>query len=157
MRFGIVAFTVTLIELFNNGVIAQNEFEIITCDEGVELCNTSNEDVNFTNYTEDPNTGTVEQEGKFRNYDGEIDHLQGLQDWVLESGGEINKIKMYEFEPGNNGIISSEDIKKDELIIFIPHDVLITKQVAEQSLIVKYLYQNGLLDPAETLHDRLLL
>ena len=56
--------------------------------------------------------------------------MKGLQDWVLESGGEINKIEMYEFEPGNNGIVSKEDIKKDELIVYIPHEVLVTKKDA---------------------------
>ena len=76
---------------------------------------------------------------------------------MLESGGEINKIKIHEFEPGNNGVVSTEEIKQGEIVIYVPHSVLIKKQDAEKSDIVQDLYRYGLAKPQDTKHDRLLL
>ena len=42
MKFGFAVFTITLVELLNNGVIGQNDFEIITIDEGFEACDMDN-------------------------------------------------------------------------------------------------------------------
>ena len=60
---------------------------------------------------------------------------------IFEVGGEINKVEVYEFEPGNNGVVATEDISIGELICFIPLEVLITLEMAEKSPIVKFLYE----------------
>ena len=34
------------------------------------------------------------------------DHLQCLKDQVIQAGGEINKIDVHEYSPGNNGMVA---------------------------------------------------
>ena len=45
---------------------------------------------------------------------------------IIEHGGEINKVDVKEFEPGNNEMIATEDITQGDLIAFIPDDMLLT-------------------------------
>ena len=43
-----------------------------------------------------------------------------LLEELLEAGGELNKLKVHEFSPGNNGLVATEDIKAGEIACFIP-------------------------------------
>ena len=57
----------------------------------------------------------------------------------------MNKVKIHEFEPGNNGIVATEDIKADELICFIPEELFVTVRMGHDTPIVKYLFEKGYL------------
>ena len=46
----------------------------------------------------------------------------------MSFGGEINKLKLYEFWPGNNGLVATENIAKGELLVYIPREMLITRE-----------------------------
>ena len=41
-------------------------------------------------------------------------------------GGELNKVKLNEVEPGNNEMIATEDIATGDLIAFIPDQMVLT-------------------------------
>ena len=50
----------------------------------------------------------------------------------MELDGQINKVEMYEFEPGNNGMIATEDIDIGDLICYVPDDFFISSILAEE-------------------------
>ena len=45
---------------------------------------------------------------------------------LTELGGELNKVKLNEVEPGNNEMIATEDIATGDLIAFIPDQMVLT-------------------------------
>ena len=57
---------------------------------------------------------------------GKRDHMQCLIEQVQAYGGEINKVKLKEYSPGNNGMIATEDIKEGDLIAYIPRELMLT-------------------------------
>ena len=54
------------------------------------------------------------------------DRIQCLVEQVIEYGGETNKLSVFEFSPGNNGFVATEDIAIGELVTYIPFDLLMT-------------------------------
>ena len=49
-----------------------------------------------------------------------------LSKWLKDLGGELNKVKINEIEPGNREMIATEDITTGDLIAFIPDEMLLT-------------------------------
>ena len=46
--------------------------------------------------------------------------MQCLRDSVLKYGGVINGTKVHEFEPGNNGMIATQDIENGRVVYIVP-------------------------------------
>ena len=40
--------------------------------------------------------------------------------WMLKGGAKLNKIKLHYYGKNNRGIIATEDIQKDEVLLFVP-------------------------------------
>ena len=59
-----------------------------------------------------------------------------LAEQIIKHGGEINKLEMREIWPGNNGLVAKEDIKMGEVLMYIPPQMLISWENAQQSEIV---------------------
>ena len=48
---------------------------------------------------------------------------------VLSIGGIDERMDFHEFEPGFRGVVATEDIPEGDLIMFVPEDFLITKNL----------------------------
>ena len=60
-------------------------------------------------------------------------------------GGEFNKVRLVEIEPGNNDFIAIEDIAKGDVIAYIPSDMLMTRnEAAANSPTFKFVEENQL-------------
>ena len=53
-------------------------------------------------------------------------HLESLHSLIMDHDGVLNKIRIHEFEKGNNGIVAEEDIDAGEIIIYVPRELCIT-------------------------------
>ena len=47
---------------------------------------------------------------------------------------------------GNNGMIATEDIEIDDVVVFIPDEMLMTLDIVKQSRTVQFLYENDFID-----------
>ena len=56
----------------------------------------------------------------------------------------IGSTDPHEFDGGYRGMVATEDIKKGDLIVYIPHAYLITKTVARTSPNVQILVEKGI-------------
>ena len=67
-----------------------------------------------------------------------------MLEWLQKEGGELNKSDLHEFNPGNYGIIATEDIKEGELVAFIPRALKMTKKEARKSENAQYLIKKNI-------------
>ena len=58
--------------------------------------------------------------------------MLNLQKWLLSVGGELNKVMIHEFEPGNNEYVATDDITEGELIGYIPREMFLTFEDAKR-------------------------
>ena len=60
------------------------------------------------------------------------------------TGGYINKLEVVQIHVGNNDFIAKEDIKKDDTVLFVPLEMLMTEEKAKaQSEYYKLLIERG--------------
>ena len=59
--------------------------------------------------------------------------MANLYKWLHELGGELNKVKVSEFEPGNNEMIATENISQGDLIAYIPDAMIMTNSEAKSN------------------------
>ena len=64
---------------------------------------------------------------------------------VLQAGGLLNKVQVHEFDPGNNGLVATEDIEAGELVCFIPEELFVTVKMGLETPLVEYLLKNDYL------------
>ena len=76
---------------------------------------------------------------------------------IMQVGGQFNNIDLYEFEPGNHGIIATRPIEKGELIAFFPQSVLIPQESMNKSMSYNQLQQHESIERDEHCHDFMLL
>ena len=62
----------------------------------------------------------------------------------MKAGGELGKIQQHTFEDGLRGMIATDDIETDELICFIPREMLITLDEAQESKLLKAVNDAGI-------------
>ena len=59
----------------------------------------------------------------------------------------MNKVIIHEFEPGNNELVASEDIKQGDVIGYIPEEMFLTFDHAKRhSTNADQLRKNGILE-----------
>ena len=78
-----------------------------------------------------------------------FEHLQSMFEWHKSVGGRLDKVYMHTVpgENDNSEMRASDDIQRDELVAFIPEEMLLTVTHAkENSPMVKVLIENGVLD-----------
>ena len=63
------------------------------------------------------------------------DSVTALENQILGAGGQLNKISVKEVGPGSNGVFTTEDIKEGETVMFIPREMMLTLEEAENSSI----------------------
>ena len=71
-------------------------------------------------------------------------YYEKLTKQVLKAGGELGKIQQHTFEDDLRGMIATGDIEKDELICFIPREMLITFEEAQESKLYKAVNDAGI-------------
>ena len=71
-------------------------------------------------------------------------YYEKLTKQVLKAGGQLGQIQQHTFEDGLRGMIATGDIEKDELICFIPREMLITLEEAQESKLYKAVNDAGI-------------
>jgi hypothetical protein len=56
-----------------------------------------------------------------------------MLDWMKGGGAEINKLKLRHYTEDNRGVHAARNIRKGEVILFIPKNLLITLDMAMAS------------------------
>ena len=65
--------------------------------------------------------------------------IEQLKDDILRVGGKFTKIDAHVFEGGYRGMIATEDIKKKELLAFVPDAYLMFRSNVQKSEIYQIL------------------
>ena len=70
-----------------------------------------------------------------------------MREQLVSLGGELNKIMISEFLPGNNEYVATEDIKKGDMVGYIPREMFLTFDEAKKmSTNTQYLRERNLLE-----------
>ncbi len=64
--------------------------------------------------------------------------------WMLAGGSQFDKLKVRYYSEHHRGVHASRDIKKNETILFVPKNCIITLEMAFASPIGKKMYEKGL-------------
>lgn len=64
------------------------------------------------------------------------------QNWMLTNGAKFDKLLIKYFRKDYRGLIAKRAIQKDEIIIFVPKELLITVSLAKISPIGKIIIEN---------------
>ena len=59
--------------------------------------------------------------------------LENLRNWVNKGGSQINKVDLKHFTETNRGVVATDDIQKDDLLMFIPVDLILTFEIASKN------------------------
>ena len=65
----------------------------------------------------------------------------------MKENGKFNKVDIYEFGPSNKGVIATDNIDTNELIIFVPLSLCIKSEDVLESEVAKYLIENDNRNP----------
>ena len=72
--------------------------------------------------------------------------LERLKGKLSEVGGELNKVKLNEFDVGNREMIASENISAGDLIAYIPEEMILNFETAHSSKAVTQLKEQEILE-----------
>ena len=72
--------------------------------------------------------------------------LERLKGKLSEFGGELNKVKLNEFDVGNREMIASENISAGDLIAYIPEEMILNFETAHSSKAVTQLKEQEILE-----------
>ena len=72
--------------------------------------------------------------------------LERLKAKLSEFGGELNKVKLNEFDVGNREMIASENISVGDLIAYIPEEMILNFETAHSSKAVTQLKEQEILE-----------
>jgi len=84
------------------------------------------------------------EDNKFPADDPEMIKIRDLCDWLQTGGAIFDKLKIKYYEKNYRGVHSSQIIKANELILFIPKSHLITLEMARQTPVGKKMMAAGL-------------
>ncbi len=64
--------------------------------------------------------------------------------WLADGGSTFEKLKIRFYSPDYRGVHAARDIKKGEIILYVPKPLIITLEMAIGSPIGKKMYEKGL-------------
>lgn len=67
-----------------------------------------------------------------------------MLDWLAKGGSNYNKIKIRYYSADYRGVHAAKDIKKGEIILYVPKEQIITLEMAFASPVGKKMYEKGL-------------
>lgn len=78
-----------------------------------------------------------------------IDHperarFERMLEWLKNGGSQFDKLKIRYYTPDYRGVHAARDIKKGEIILYVPKEQIITLEMAIHSPIGKKMYEKGL-------------
>ena len=71
-------------------------------------------------------------------------------EWLISHGAKFNKVKLKQFNPNYRGVIATEDIKMDEVLVFIPLECMITLKRIQELELGKKLNNENLRHPSNS-------
>jgi histone-lysine N-methyltransferase SETD3 len=74
----------------------------------------------------------------------EKQRFQRLLDWLAQGGSKFDKLKIRFYSPDYRGVHAARDIKKGEIILYVPKEQIITLEMAIGSPIGKKMFEKGL-------------
>ena len=106
----------------------------LTVDSGNELMQKMFEELK-KEYEED-NTIAEDHPEKVR--------FNRLLKWLKDGGSTFDKLKIRWYAPDYRGVHAARDIKKGEIILYVPKEQIITLEMAFASPVGKKMYEKGL-------------
>lgn len=78
-----------------------------------------------------------------------VDHperarFEHMLEWLKNGGSEFSKLKIRYYTADYRGVHAARDIKKGEIILYVPKEQIITLEMAISSPVGKKMYEKGL-------------
>lgn len=67
-----------------------------------------------------------------------------MLEWLKNGGSEFSKLKIRYYTADYRGVHAARDIKKGEIILYVPKEQIITLEMAISSPVGKKMYEKGL-------------
>jgi len=76
----------------------------------------------------------------------EHERFDRLLDWMKENGADFSKLELRYYSADWRGVHAKEEIKKGDTVLFVPHDTIVTLDLAKESPLGKYMVENEVVD-----------
>jgi hypothetical protein len=81
--------------------------------------------------------------------DAERVKFDRMLQWMRDNGASINKCKIRWFGPDYRGVVADRDIKKDDVVMFVPRRLLANYEKAAKSVLCERMFDQQFLSKLE--------